>query len=250
MSVEAAEANYLDAWRLLAGNVSTGIVEDDDELLFAAGGGRVGYFNAAFIKPPATPAACVGRAASFFRRRGLPFVVRFREDDGAADAIAACEAEELSAAGSSPVMVADIDSMAPLDGSIDVRSNDAETFGDHIEMVAQGFGLPAKVFGSFFTPTLLDSGRIEVFTAYDDSGAPVPTAALIETPGVAGVYNVATPEGFRRRGLGEATTRAVVDAGRRRGCALATLQASEMGYPVYERMGFRTAVRWLTFSGE
>jgi hypothetical protein len=42
----------------------------------------------------------------------------------------------------------------------------------------------------------------------------------------------------------------VVDAGRRRGCALATLQASEMGYPVYERMGFRTAVRWLTFSGE
>lgn len=247
MIVEAAEANYLDAWRLLAGNVSTGIVEDDDELLFAAGGGRIGYFNAAFIKPPTNPLACVARAASFFRGRGLPFVVRFREDDGVADAIAACESEGLSAAGASPVMVADVDSMPPLDGSVTVRANDAATFGDHIETVAQGFGIPVKVLRSFFTPSLLEGGRFEAFTAYDESNAPVSTAALIETPGVAGVYNVGTPEPFRRRGLGEATTRAVVDAGRRRGCTLATLQASDMGYPVYERMGFRTVARWLTF---
>jgi len=250
MSVDAAEANYFDAWRLLAGKVSTGIVEDDDELLFAAGGGRVAYFNSAFVKPPASPPACVARAASFFRERGLPFVVRFRVDDGVADATAACVSEGLRAAGQSPVMVADIATMPPLDDSVDVRSNDAASFDDHIETVAQGFDMPAAMLRSFFTPALLDGGRFETFTAYDGSDTPVSTAALIETPGVAGVYNVATPEAFRHRGFGEATTRAVVDAGRRRGCTLATLQASDMGYPVYERMGFRTAVRWLTFSGE
>lgn len=248
MSVEAAEANYLDAWRLLAGSVRTGIVEDDDEILFAAGGGRINYFNSAFVKPPADVAACVGRAASFFRSRGLPFIVRFRAG-ASPDADAACEAEGLTAAGESPVMAADVSSISPLGEGLTVRRNDAATFGDHVAMMAEGFGLPAKVLGSFFTPSLIDGGRFEAFTAYDDSNAPVSTAALIETPGVAGIYNVATPEPFRRRGLGEATTRAAVDAGRRRGCTLATLQASQMGYPVYERMGFRTVSRWRAFAG-
>jgi ribosomal protein S18 acetylase RimI-like enzyme len=61
---------------------------------------------------------------------------------------------------------------------------------------------------------------------------------------VAGVYNVATPEAFRRRGLGEATTRAAVAEGRNRGCVISTVQASDLGYRIYERMGFRTAVAW------
>jgi predicted acetyltransferase len=65
---------------------------------------------------------------------------------------------------------------------------------------------------------------------------------------VAGIYNVATPAAFRNRGLGEATTRAAVAEGQRRGCVMSTLQASEMGYPIYERMGFRTATTWTSLT--
>jgi GNAT superfamily N-acetyltransferase len=249
VTVEAAEANYLGAWRLLCGNTPSGIVDEDDQILFAAAAGRIGYFNSAFIKPSADAAGCVGRAAEFFRARALPFVVRFRAGGGS-DVDDACKHAGLSAAGESPLMVADVASMPPLDDSVTVRRNDASTFGDHLTMIAAGFGLPVKVLGSFFTPALIDGGRFETFTAYDASDAPVSTAALIETPGVAGIYNVATPEAHRRRGLGEATTRAAVDAGRGRGCTLATLQASEMGYPVYERMGFRTVARWRAYVGE
>jgi len=250
VSIEAAEANYFEAWRLLAANVATGIVEDDDEILFAAGGGPIAYFNSAFVKPPTHPAACVERAAGFFRDRQLPFVVRFR-DEGDSRAAEACEAAGLGRAGESPIMNADVDAVPALGPGFDVRVVDAGNYDEHVETMAQGFGLPVGILRSFFTVDLLGRGPFEAFTAYDPStGQAASTAALILSDGVAGIYNVATPEPFRRRGLGEATTRAAVDAGRRHGCALATLQASEMGYPIYERMGFRTVARWLTFASE
>ena len=88
-------------------------------------------------------------------------------------------------------------------------------------------------------PWLLETSEY----AYVD-GEVASTAALIVSGDVAGIYNVATPERFRRRGLGEATTRAAASEGERRGCRIATLQASAIGYPIYERKGFRTAVRW------
>jgi len=250
VSIEAAEANYFEAWRLLAANVATGIVEEDDEILFAAGGGPVAYFNSAFVKPPARPSTCARRAAAFFRDRHLPFVIRFR-DEGDPAAAEACEAIGLVGAGESPIMNADVDAMPSLGPGFDVRVVDAGNYDEHVETMATGFGLPAGILRSFFTVDLFGRGPFEAFTAYDPAtGQPASTAALILSDGVAGIYNVATPEPFRRRGFGEATTRAAVDAGRRHGCSLATLQASEMGDPIYERMGFRTVARWLTYAGE
>lgn len=91
-------------------------------------------------------------------------------------------------------------------------------------------------------PTLL-TDDYAVFNAYHE-GTVASTATLIVSGHVAGIYNVATPESFRRRGFGDAATRAAVHEGGRRGCAVATLQSSEMGYGVYERMGFRTVTFW------
>ena len=72
-------------------------------------------------------------------------------------------------------------------------------------------------------------------------GEPVATASLITAGGAAGIYNVATVEHARGRGIGAAMTAAAVDAGRRRGMTTATLQASTMGRSVYEALGFRHA---------
>jgi predicted acetyltransferase len=62
------------------------------------------------------------------------------------------------------------------------------------------------------------------------------------------VYNIATVEGARRRGYGTAMTVRVALDGRAAGCDVAALQASEMGRPIYERLGYRTVVRYRAFA--
>lgn len=77
-------------------------------------------------------------------------------------------------------------------------------------------------------------------------GRPAGASLAIRTGAVAGVYAVGTLEAARRRGVGTAATWAAVAAGRA-GCDMVMLQSSEMGYPMYEAMGFRTVGRYATF---
>ncbi|MEY2425730.1 MAG: hypothetical protein QOI61_1302 [Actinomycetota bacterium] len=74
------------------------------------------------------------------------------------------------------------------------------------------------------------------FIAYDD-GEPVACAIAHDYAGVTGVYLVATLPAARGRGFGEAVSWAATAAF---GAQPATLQASEMGGPVYARMGYET----------
>lgn len=78
-------------------------------------------------------------------------------------------------------------------------------------------------------------------------GRPVATSARFSTGNAAGVHFVSTLAEFRGRGFGEAMTwRAAMD-GRAEGCEFSVLYSSEMGFPVYERMGYRTVVRYQTW---
>ena len=61
---------------------------------------------------------------------------------------------------------------------------------------------------------------------------------------------MATLEARRGRGLGEAITWEAVKAGIAAGCELASLQASALGRPVYERMGFETPLHYVHFEAD
>jgi GNAT superfamily N-acetyltransferase len=78
-------------------------------------------------------------------------------------------------------------------------------------------------------------------------GKPVATAGLSLAAGVAGLFLVATVEEARGRGIGTAVTMAALLAARDRGYAVGVLQASEMGYPIYARMGFTEQFRYRSF---
>lgn len=63
-----------------------------------------------------------------------------------------------------------------------------------------------------------------------------------------GVYGVGTPPELRGRGYGSALTVAALEWGHARGADLAILHASELGEPVYHRLGFETVCevsQWL-----
>jgi GNAT superfamily N-acetyltransferase len=73
-------------------------------------------------------------------------------------------------------------------------------------------------------------------------GRPVSAAfAFIDREGEGGVYFVATEAEFRGRGFGAATVSALLDELERRGASTCILQASKLGKPVYERLGFEDA---------
>jgi ribosomal protein S18 acetylase RimI-like enzyme len=79
-------------------------------------------------------------------------------------------------------------------------------------------------------------------------GEPVAAAALFEGAGVAGVYNVATVPEARGRGIGRAVTATVLAEAIARGHRLAVLGSSDLGYPVYHRLGFREVSRLRSYA--
>jgi GNAT superfamily N-acetyltransferase len=81
------------------------------------------------------------------------------------------------------------------------------------------------------TPTELFVGRLD--------GEPVVTSLGFQGGGAIGVYGVGTVPAFRGRGFGGAATQAAIDWGRERGEGYAILDATEMGEPVYRRLGFQ-----------
>jgi GNAT superfamily N-acetyltransferase len=205
-------------------------------------------FNIAFVRGPlADPAAELARAVAWFRSRDLPFLVRLCGPADAAMSEAAISMG-LAEAPAPPGMAMPntVAAAAPHAGLHIVCARDATTLQHHADVCARGFAVPVEVMGRLVPPSLLGQHDAEAFVGYVD-GTPVAASALFLNNGVAGIYNVATVDGQRRRGLGAAMTWHAVRRGRELGCRFSGLQSSVMGQPVYERMGFRTIAAYPSF---
>ena len=76
---------------------------------------------------------------------------------------------------------------------------------------------------------------------------PVATSRISCLGTIADVMGVTTLPDLRRRGYGTAMTWSAIAEGARRGCTVASLTATEMGYPVYVRMGFQPVCVFNTY---
>ena len=77
---------------------------------------------------------------------------------------------------------------------------------------------------------------MHIYIARAPSGEVAGGSMAYVAAGVVGVYSVSTRPEFRRKGYGEALTRAALGSAP---SLPAVLQPSEMGRAMYERMGFR-----------
>ena len=118
---------------------------------------------------------------------------------------------------------------------------------DFATVASEAFGAPLEAAGTLAPASTLGDDRCSWFLGYLDED-PVVCGQLLRTADVAGVYSIGVRERFRRRGLGAAITAAALVAGRDSGCTIGVLQASPMGEPVYDRMGFETVTQYHSFA--
>lgn len=136
----------------------------------------------------------------------------------------------------------------PLTEPVDVRAPEGlrlelappESIGVLTDVMLAGFGMPGwlkdpmiEMFGGFASEEL-----VNVLATLD--GEPVASGSAYLGDGTAGIYNIATLEDFRGRGIGYAVTAWLMNAGLERGCDQTILHASQDGFPVYERLGYET----------
>lgn len=121
-----------------------------------------------------------------------------------------------------------------------VPVEDRETLRRWIHIASIGFDVPEGFEGvwyDFFAEAVFQMPFRSYLALLD--GHPVATSQLFVSAGVAGIYNVTCLPEARRQGVGAAIARAPLLDAREMGYRIGILQASQLGYNVYRRLGFR-----------
>lgn len=244
---DRAEANFFGTFGMLAELNDDGKVCEQDGLLVAASGVSLRSFNNVFIRRPLqNPVSILGDVFAYLDDRKLPFRLRVREGrDEAAET--AAEMHGLHCIGTIPELA-----LAPITFDakpppLEIRRvGEVGALDDHVAVVADGFDLPASLLRQVFSARIIAAAGWRGYVGYV-GGQAVAASQLFMTGDVAGIYYVATRKEFRGRGSGEAMTWRAIQDGAEAGCDVAVLQASDMGRPIYERMGFRLVAGYKTF---
>jgi GNAT superfamily N-acetyltransferase len=123
-----------------------------------------------------------------------------------------------------------------------VEVADAATLADVERVLIDGFPLPELQpvrAGSLFDERVL-GGPLRLWVGYLDD-RPVTTAGALADEVLNGIYCVATLAEARGRGYGMAITARAVAASP---ALPAVLQASDLGYRIYQRLGFTEVARY------
>lgn len=116
--------------------------------------------------------------------------------------------------------------------------------GDELVLaMLDGFGMPRDLLSPFrellSTPPTDRVSLFNVLARLD--GAPMGAGSVVASDRtVAGLYNIAVRDEARGRGIGRAITTELMRIGAGQGCTESILHASEMGEPVYARLGYQT----------
>lgn len=229
------------------------IIESGDLLMTVGADAFPGSNFVMRLAPACTPSAneLLDRARAFFgeRQRGFSLHVRRHIDT---DLESVCEAHGMVKIGNSAGMVLDAPLPdKPTDEAITVKvvadRQAAVDFAGVTVASYKSLGLPEESGKQMFaSPERILKPHVVPVVAYDN-GVPVSAAMALMSHGIAGIYWVGTVETHRRRGLAELCTRIAGNNAFERGATHVVLQASHMGEPVYQGMGYREFTRYPWF---
>ena len=199
--------------------------------------------NKVIVTDPAPRAEDLASALALVRAHGVAYDVFVRSSWE--QALAALGAVGFTRSGEMPCLVCELPTNErPAPAELDVRQIGPSEIEDFRAVARDGFEMPEVLVTDVFRPATLEMPALRAFVGYAD-GRPVACSASYRTEDVIGVYTVATLADARGRGYGTAVTAAAMGGVPAR---IAALQASEMGQPVYERMGFRVVHHEAIFS--
>lgn len=96
-------------------------------------------------------------------------------------------------------------------------------------------------------PSIYENATIELYIGYFEN-KPSITGVLVTHANIAGIYYVATIPNLRKRGFGTAMMKYLLERARSKGYFIATLQASEAGLSLYERLGFKRCCQFVEYA--
>jgi ribosomal protein S18 acetylase RimI-like enzyme len=231
------DANFVETFRIMCEVIAGAWADEVDGVPVAVTGLPVPFFNAAW------PAADVERSAleAAIRRlgeTGLPYVVHAPAGAEAPGGVVTALGLELQ--GQLPCFAIEPGPIPDPPAELRIERVDRATIDAFHVATASGYGMPAPLVEQFYPDALVDLPPIRAFVGWVD-GSPVATALASRTGDTVGIYSIATVPEARGHGVGTAMTWHLLrDADP--GWTVAVLQASAMGRPIYERMGF-TLVR-------
>jgi GNAT superfamily N-acetyltransferase len=243
---DANEANMCAAYRWF-GSWPGGEVVDDGQALVSLTGIPHPILNGVFRLRLSVETAdrTIERAIARFRARGVPAFWWVGPKASPPDLEARLDAQGLPPDGDVPGMAVDLRQIADeLPAPPGVAIQPAEQTKD-LEQLARvllaGFHFPealaAPVIHGFTGAPPAPEGTIRHYLARLE-GTPVAATTLLLAAGVAGIYSVATVPEARGQGIAATLVAAALRDGRAAGYRIGVLQSSEMGYRVYQRLGF------------
>jgi GNAT superfamily N-acetyltransferase len=196
-----------------------------------------GYLNAAFRTDGTVPAVdFLDAARNVFADAGMPYVVWAESTDDELRS-AAGAAGGVADATDTPAMVVTEHVSRP--HQLDVRAVDgAADRATFVRLCEDGYGM-AGLAWMLESQGCLDAPGT-TWAIASAGGVDLSVACGFDDGATGGIYYVATPPAHRGQGAASAVTAWLTDRLLDGGASQVTLQASEAGYPVYQRLGFTT----------
>jgi len=188
----------------------------------------------------------IDEVVTHYKKRNVPLLWWIGPSSTPGNLVECLEKHSFIEDGYSPGMALDLsdlyENIHPPEGLTIERVDDLKKLSALCQVMSTVFHLPDFVRRAVIDLLTYNGFSIDApmhnYLACLD-GKPVATSSVVYGAGVAGIYNIATIESARGQGIGSAITLAPLKEARSRGYRISVLEASQKGFPVYSRLGFK-----------